>query len=355
MSAEQQDAKPEESKSSEEKKYDVLAIGNAIVDILVKTNDAFLDSLGLKKGTMSLIDDDKANKLFGLFSEQETSPSASINVMSGGGAANVVAGISSFGGKGAYIGKVSNDASGERFRAKLKERDIEYMTKSIDGGKETGRCLIIVTEDGARTMCTHLGSSQELGAEDINEDLISQSKIVLLTGFLWDCDKGKEAANKIIELADKNECMVAFSLADHLCVERHRDDFMKLVDDNVDILFANKQEINALFNREDHQASIDKMHEKYKKTGKLAILTCSADGVIIVGEEKPITVAAEEVKEIKDTTGAGSLFVSGFLYARTHGFDIEKSAKLGNLSAAECLRHLGARPVMKLKDLIAKL
>lgn len=338
-----------------EKQFDVLAIGNAMIDILIKTDDAFLDSLGLKKGSMSLIDKDKAKKLADLFVKVEKSAAASINQMSGGCAANVAAGISSFKGKASFLGKIAKDDSGKRFIDKLKERDIDVESSPMVEEGETGQCLVIVTEDGARTMCTYLGSQQEITKEEIKEDLIKKSKIIFLSAFLWDCKSGKEVGMHAIELAKKNNCKVALTLSDYLCVERHKADMIDLVDNHVDILFANKKEINALFGTDDHAESVKQMTEKYKGKDKIAALTCSADGVIVINKDAPVKVAGEKVENIKDTTGAGAIFVSGFLYAYTHGFDLEKAAKLGNLAASECLSHLGARPLIPLKDLIAKI
>jgi sugar/nucleoside kinase (ribokinase family) len=336
------------------KQLDVTVMGNAIVDVLVKTTDAFLDSLGLKKGSMNLIDDTKAQQLFKLFSEIEKSSTSSINEMSGG-AANVSAGVSSFGGKSSFIGKVSKDPSGERFASKLKEREIEYICPPATSSLGTGRSLVIVTEDGARTMCTYLGSSEEITKEDVKEELIAKSKILFLTGFLLDCKNGKEATLKAIEIARKHNCKIAFSLSDSLCVERHKSEMLDLALNQIDILFANKREISALFSTDKYEVAVKNLTEKYKGTEKIAALTCSADGVIIISKDNAINVPGIKVDNIKDTTGSGSLFVSGFLYAISHELDLEKAAKLGNLAAAEGLKHLGARPVIKLKDLIAKL
>jgi sugar/nucleoside kinase (ribokinase family) len=336
------------------KHFDVIVLGNAIVDVLIKTTDEFLESLGLKKGTMNLIDDKKAKQLFELFAAIEKYPTSSINEMSGG-AANVSAGISSFGGKSCFIGKVSKDASGERFAAKLKERDVAFITPPSVSSLSTGRSLVIVTEDGARTMCTYLGSSEDISKEDVSEDLIAQSKILFLTGFLMDCKNGKDATMAAIEFAKKNNCKIAFSLSDSLCVERHKKDFIDLVDNHIDILFANKKEINALFGVDNHEESVKKITEKFAGKDKLAALTCSADGVVIIHKDAPIKVEGVKVEEIKDSTGAGSLFVSGFLFAHASGFDLEKAGRLGNMAAAEGLKHLGARPLIKLKDLIVKL
>ncbi|MCE3232699.1 MAG: sugar kinase, ribokinase [Rickettsiaceae bacterium] len=336
------------------KQFDVIVVGNAIVDTLIKTNDAFLESLGLKKGSMNLIDDKKAKQLFDLFSSVTKSHDSIINEMSGG-TANVSAGISSFGGKSSFIGKISSDQPGDRFATKLKERGIEFSSSPSKGELSTGRSLIIVTEDGARTMCTYLGSSGEINKDDLKEDLIAQSKILFITGFLLDCKNGKETCIAAIEIARKNNCKIAFSLSDYLCVERHKKDMLELVENHTDILFANKKEINALCVTSNHEDAIKKITEKYAGKDKIAAITCSAEGVIIINKEAPIKVEAVKVADIKDTTGSGSLFVSGFLYAHTHGFDLEKSATLGNLCAAEGLKHLGARPIINLKDLIVKL
>jgi sugar/nucleoside kinase (ribokinase family) len=336
------------------KQFDVTVMGNAIVDVLVKTTDEFLSSLGLKKGSMNLIDNTKAQQLFKLFAEVEKSSTSSINEMSGG-AANVSAGISSFGGKSSFIGKVSKDVSGDNFAADLKELKIEFTCVPALGELSTGRSLVIVTEDGARTMCTYLGSSEEISEVDVDNDLIIKSKVLFLTGFLLDCKKGKEATMAAIEVARKNGCKVAFSLSDSFCVQRHKAILLELLESKIDILFGNKREICALFSTDNHEEAVKQITEKYAGTNKIAALTCSADGVIIINKDQTLKVPGVKVAEIKDTTGSGSLFVSGFLYAYSHDFDLEKAAKLGNLAAAEGLKHLGARPVMKLKDLLTQL
>jgi sugar/nucleoside kinase (ribokinase family) len=342
------------TEASQEKHFDVAVIGNAIVDTLIKTNNQFLESLGLKKGSMNLIDDKKAKQLFELFAKIEKSSESSINEMSGG-TANVSAGISSFGGKSCFMGKVSKDSSGDRFSSKLKERGIEFISSPSAGDVGTGRSLVIVTEDGARTMCTYLGSSGEINQADVKHELIAKSKILFITGFLFDCPKGKETMLTAIEMASKNNCKVAFALADYLCVERHKKDMLYLVDNHTDILFANKREINSLFGTQNHEEAIKQLSDKYKNSEKIAAITCSADGVIIASKDSPIKVEGIKVDNVKDTTGSGSLFISGFLYAHTHGFDLKKAAILGNMCAAEGLKHLGARPTMHLKDLLAKL
>ena len=234
-----------------EKSIDVLSVGNAIVDTLVKTDDAFLASLGVKKGSMLLIEEDKAKQLFSLFESVEKSADSTVNEMSGGCAANVAAGVSAFGGKAAFIGKVSKDAAGERFEEKLKGRGVEFSSTHMAEGKETGRSLIIVTQDGARTMCTYLGSAQEITESDIDEALIAKAKVIFVSGFLFDCEKGKEAAKKAIELAKKNGCKVAFTLASDSCAQRHRAEFIDIIDNHADIAFSDTAEILTLFETED--------------------------------------------------------------------------------------------------------
>ncbi|MDB2414933.1 adenosine kinase [Rickettsiales bacterium] len=338
-----------------EKLFDVLSVGNAMVDILVKTNDEFLQSLKLKKGSMNLIDEAKAKILFDLFAKVEKSSSASVNEMSGGCAANVSAGISSFGGKAAFLGLISKDECGERFLEKLRCRDVNVESSPMKDKGETGRCLIIVTEDGARTMCTYLGSLQDISPEDIKEDVIAKSKIVFISAFLLDCKSGKEVMLKVMEFAKKNDCKIAITLSDSLCVKRHKAVLMDFIDNHVDLFFGNKEEINELLSSSSHEESVNMMVKKYAGKDKIAVLTCSKDGVIIVGKDGPITVGGQEVAKVVDTTGAGSVFVSGFLYAYTHNFDLEQAAKLGNIAAAKCLSHLGARPITSLRSLLASI
>ena len=283
------------------------------------------------------------------------SADSTVNEMSGGCAANVAAGVSSFGGKAAFIGKVSQDAAGDRFTEKLKGRGVEFSSTHMAEGKETGRSLIIVTEDGARTMCTFLGSAEEISETDIDEEMVKKAKVVFVTGFLWDCQKGKDAAKKAMELGKKNNCKVAFTLASDSCVERHRAEFMDVIDNHADIVFSDKPELLALFEVDSLEEATKKMVEKYAGKESIAAITCLKDGAVVVSKDEPINVPAAEIKEIKDATGAGALFESGFLYAYTHDFDLEKSALLGNMSAVEVTKTFGARPVIQLKNLLAKI
>lgn len=354
MSAEQQPhATPKETQ------YDVLAIGNAIVDILVRADDSFLKALTLEKSSMSLLDDQKAKELFAYFAsiKQNTDSFSSIEIkeMSGGTAANAISGITSFGGKAAFIGKVSSDEYGKDFKAKLTDRGISFSTTELTGDATTGRCLVIVTQDGARTMCTYLGASAHITNDDIDEELIAHSKILFLTAYSWDSDTSKTAVLKAIELAHKHGCKVAFTLSDPSCVTRHRDQLLTLIDEHIDILFANEEEITALFATNDHAVAVQNSAEKCRGNDKIIALTCGAAGAMVISKDGTVKVPCELVDNIVDTTGAGAAFVSGFLYAKTHGFDLKQSAQLGNYAAAEVIQMFGARPATDLRKLIVKL
>lgn len=343
------------AENSAEKSIDIVAVGNAMVDILVKTNDAFLASLGVKKGSMLLIDETKAKQLFKLFEAVEKSADSTINEMSGGCASNVAAGVSSFGGKAAFIGKVSQDTTGDHFTEKLTERGVEFSSTHVAEGKETGRSLIIVTEDGARTMCTYLGSAQEISEADIDEALIAKAKIVFISGFLFDCEKGKDAANKAIEVAKKNGCKIAFTLASDSCAKRHRSEFMDIIDNHADIVFSDHAEMLEVLEVKDIEEAKKKMIEKYKEKENIIAITDVKEGATIISKNGAIDSPAVAGAQLKDATGAGASFASGFLYAYTHGFDLEKSALLGNMSTAEVIKTFGARPTVGLKNLLAKI
>lgn len=352
------EAAPQEEAKAEagETKYDVLAIGSAIVDVLIKADDTFLESIGIKKGTMTMLDEAQAEKLFPYF-EQLSNKDAleSYKEMSGGCAANTVAGVSSFGGKAAFIGKISADPFGDRFKEKLQGRGVEFNTEASKDGK-TARSLIIISEDGTRSMCTFLGTGSEVDAADINEDLVKDSKITFLTGFSWDSAKDKASAERAIELAKANNHQVAFTLADDHCVERHRDDFMKMTEE-AQIIFANEEELSALFSVGNFADAIEMAEEHFAKKDTILALLRSEAGAVVVDKDgkHEISDGKVDAEQIVDRTGAGALFAGGFLYGQTHNFDLKQSAQLGNMAAAEGMKNFGARPASELKSLLAKI
>ncbi|HWG79953.1 MAG TPA: adenosine kinase [Stellaceae bacterium] len=322
--------------------FDVVGIGNAIVDVIAQADEAFLARQGLTKGSMRLIDAAEAEALYGAMG-----PGVE---MSGGSAANTIAGLASLGGRGAYIGKRSDDALGEVFAHDIRSIGVHFQTAALHQGAPTARCLILVTPDAQRTMGTFLGASAQLGPDDVAPELIRAAQVTYLEGYLFDPPPAKAAFRKAAELAHAARRKVALTLSDPFCVERHRADFRALVEGHVDILFANESEICALYETKD----FDTAARAVRGHCEIAALTRSEKGSVVVTAKDTITVAAEKVGRLVDTTGAGDLYAAGFLYGLTHGSDLASCARLGSLCAAEIISHFGARPETSLKTLAAK-
>lgn len=332
---------------------DVLGIGNALIDILVRSDDLLLHELGITKESMAIISRKRAEELYEYFRlKRDASNIYEIKDMSGGAAANVVAGIASFGGKAAYIGKVDDDTLGERFIEKLKERGIYFDTQSCHSTVGTGRSFIIITTDGKRSMFTYLGVAGNISEDDIDPELVAKAKIVYLTGFLLDCLAAKAAIFKSIDIARSCGNKIAFSLSNFACVQRHQPEFKKLISEHVDIIFANEQEVGTLFDTSDIANSAKKMQELIADTDKIAVLTCGSKGAKVIHNNEIVHHATEPVVGIVDSTGVGSLFASGFLYGYNQGLSLEDCCKLANQAAAQGLRNLGARPLMSLDRLL---
>jgi sugar/nucleoside kinase (ribokinase family) len=325
----------------EGRRFDVIGIGNAIVDVISHSDDGFLRDNGLNKGTMTLIDAAQAEHLYGLMG-------AGIET-SGGSAANTMAGLAALGGRGAFIGKVRNDQLGGIFRHDISALGVAFDSASAAAGPPTARCLIFVTPDAQRTMQTFLGVSAELGPEDIDEEVIAAGAVTYLEGYLWDPPAAKDAFQKAAAIAHKHGNMVALSLSDPFCVDRHRVDFLDLVESHVDILFANEAEIMSLYQVDDFDSAL--LHV----TGhcQVAALTRSEKGAVIVSGEEVHVIDAVPVAKVVDTTGAGDLFAAGFLYGLTQGRDLHDCGRLGAICAAEVIAHYGARPEADLADLAA--
>jgi sugar/nucleoside kinase (ribokinase family) len=319
--------------------FDVVGIGNAIVDVLAKADDAFLKRQGLAKGTMALIDTARAEALYAEMGEGIEA--------SGGSAANTIAGLASLGGRGAYVGKLRDDELGAIFAHDLKSIGVEFKTPPLTSGPPTARCLILVTPDAQRTMNTFLGACVELGPEDIDAELISAAQVTYLEGYLFDPPRAMEAFRKAAELAHKSSRKVALSLSDPFCVGRHRADFLDLVDQHVDVLFANEREICSLYQTEHFELAA----EAVRGHCEIAVLTRSERGSSIVTAKAMLHVAPQHVARVVDSTGAGDLYAAGFLYGLTHGSDLETCGKLGSLCAGEVIGHFGARPEISLKTL----
>ncbi|MBV8087611.1 MAG: adenosine kinase [Chloroflexi bacterium] len=318
--------------------FDVLGIGNAIVDVLTQADDDFLTSRGITKGAMNLIDADQADKLYAAMGpgiEQ-----------SGGSAGNTIAGIASLGGKAAYIGKVRDDQLGNVFRHDLRSLGVTFDTPPSTSGPSTARCLILVTPDAQRTLNTFLGACVQLGPADVDEKHLAAAQITFLEGYLFDPPEAKAAFRKAAAAAHAAGNKVALTLSDSFCVERHRADFLDLIKTGVDVLFANEGEITSMFETND----FDKAIASVRPFVDIAAVTRSEKGSVIVKGDRTATVPAEKVNVI-DTTGAGDLYASGFLYGITHGKDIAEAARLGHICAGEIISHFGARPETSLKEL----
>lgn len=323
-------------------RYDVIGVGNAIVDVLSPAEESFLSDHGLDKGVMTLIDGARGTELY-----DAMGPAVEV---SGGSAANTLAGIASLGGKGAYIGKVRADVLGEVFRHDIRAIGVDYRTKPAEGaGEPTARCLIFVTPDAERTMQTCLGVSVELGPADIDVEAIKAAQITYLEGYLFDPPEAKKAFVHAAEAAHAAGRKVALSLSDAFCVDRHRAEFLHLISGHIDILFANEDEITSLFEVD----SFDRALEMTRGHCEIAALTRSAKGSVILNHDQAHEVPAAPVGKVVDTTGAGDLYAAGVLYGLTQGFELPECARIGGLAAAEVIQHYGARPEKSLAKLLA--
>ncbi len=320
--------------------YDVVGIGNAIVDVLAKVGDGFLTERNLRKGGMTLLDAATAGKIYtDIVPERE---------VSGGSAANTVAGMASLGSDCAFIGKVYDDELGQNFRRDIGAAGIDFFTPPLLEGPATGRSIVLVTPDAERSMFTYLGAATRLTAEDIDENIIKASRYVYLEGYLWDEAHAKEAVLKACELAHKYNRKIAFTLSDCNCITRHREDLLKLVTDCVDVLFANENEIKALFNTDDFMAALDMI----KPLVEIAAITRNAKGSVVVNGRVKIFVEAEKMDNVVDSTGAGDLYAAGFLYGMTKERSLGTCAMIGSIAASEIISHYGARPEVSLRGFV---
>ncbi len=319
---------------------DVLGIGNAIVDVLSHAEDSFLDSHGLTKGAMALIDPDQVKMLYDAMGSGVE--------ISGGSAANTIAGLASFGGRGAFIGKVRDDQLGEVFAHDIRALGVRFDTRPTSDGASTARCLILVTPDAQRTLNTFLGACVELRPEDIDADLVEASAVTYLEGYLWDPPRAKNAFRKAIEIAHNAGRKVALTLSDSFCVDRYRDEFCALVAGGADIVFANETELLSLYGVD----TFDEGLRAIRENCEVAVLTRSEKGSVIVDHEEVHVIDATPVEHVVDTTGAGDLFAAGFLYGYTRGDGLAECGRLGSLAAAEIISHFGARPDVALSTLV---
>ena len=322
---------------------DVVAIGNAIVDVLAAASVDDLTALGLTKGAMTLIDTDRAHDLY-----DRMGPALE---MSGGAAANTAAGVASLGGRAAFMGRVAGDQLGEVFRHDIRAAGVVYETAESHDGLPTGRCLIFITPDADRTMNTYLGAANELMPDDIDTALVSRGRITYLEGYLWDPPHAKEAFRTAISAARDAGQQVAFSLSDVFCVEHHRTEFTELLTEGVDLVFGNTNEAKSLFLTDDLDDALGRLAE----ICPVVAITRGAEGSSVVVEGERVEVGSMVLDEVVDTTGAGDLYAAGFLWGWCRGRDPHTCGRLGALAAAEVISHPGARPERSLAELAAEL
>ncbi|MEZ5203624.1 MAG: adenosine kinase [Acidimicrobiales bacterium] len=323
--------------------FDVLGIGNALVDVLSTEEEAFVERMSLVKGSMTLIDTDRAEELYAAMGDKTE--------MSGGSAANTLSGVASFGGRAAYIGRVKDDGLGKAFGHDLNSLGVHFSADLATDGDPTGRCMIVVTPDGERTMNTYLGASATLCADHLDLDLIGSAKVTFLEGYLFDRDDAKHAFRTAASAAHEAGRKVSLTLSDSFCVDRHRDDFLALVEHGVDILFANEEEITMLYGVD----TFDEGVEAVRGQCELAAVTRGEKGSVIVTADERIEIPAHPVPKLVDTTGAGDLYAAGFLFGWSQGRSLPECGRLGSIAASAVIGHIGPRPGMSLAQTVSLL
>jgi sugar/nucleoside kinase (ribokinase family) len=320
--------------------YDVVGIGNAIVDVLAKVGDRFLTERELPKSCMTLLNAQDAGKIYADIIPEREVP--------GGSAANTVAGLASLGGAPAFIGKVHDDVLGQEFTRDIGAAGVDYFTTPLNEGPMTGRSIVLVTPDAMRSMFTYLGANTHLSADDIDENIIKASRITYLEGYVLDYENGMEIARKAAEIAHRYNRKIAFSLSDINCVNSKAEQIAEFIKNDVDIVFANDAELCALFKGEDFYKCLDLI----KPMVEIAAITRGAKGSVVVNGRTKTFVEAEVVENVVDTTGAGDLYAAGFLYGMTQGRSLGTCAIIGSIAAAEIITHYGARPEVSLRGLV---
>lgn len=318
---------------------DVVGVGNAIVDVITQADEGFVADQGLVKGSMTLIDDDRAHELY-----EQMGPGIEA---SGGSAANTMAGIASFGGSASYIGKVSGDTLGDVFAHDMRATGVNFDVGAASEGPATARCLILVTPDAERTMSTYLGVSSLLEPDDVEPDTVSSGRLLFCEGYLWDVESAKQAIRRAMDIARDAGRRSALTLSDTFCVERHHDEFRDLVNDKVDVLFANEAELASLYGTSSLDAGVAAVASEVE----LACVTLGAKGSLIVRGSDVVEVAPIEVASVVDTTGAGDQYAAGVLFGLAQGFDLSECGRLGSVAAAEVISHVGPRPLQSLQAL----
>ncbi len=312
--------------------YKLVGIGNAVVDVITQNDDAFLDQMGIEKGIMQLIDQERGEVLYAAMDDRVQTP--------GGAVANTIAGVGALGLSTAFIGRVNDDALGRFYAETMEKEGTTFVNAPVKGGElPTSRCMIFVTPDGERSLNTYLGISSEVGPEDVPEDTASNAEIVFLEGYLFDKDKGKEAFRTASRLARAAGGKAGIAISDPFCVDRHRADFLDMIENELDYVIGNEHEIKSLFETDDLEAAMAKTAAMIP----LMVCTRSGDGVTIMAEGQRFDVPVEMVTPV-DATGAGDQFAAGFLYGLATGRPLDVCAKMGNLCAGEVISHIGPRP-----------
>lgn len=320
--------------------FDVVGIGNALVDVISHAGDDFIDRHDLVKGSMTLVEQDRALGIYRALGHAVQ--------MSGGSAANTMTGVASFGGRAAYIGKVSEDDLGQVFGHDLRAVGVQFRPGAYVDHLATGRCIIVVTPDAERTMNTYLGSSSLLCPDDIDEDVVAGGSVLYMEGYLYDRDEAKEAFRLAAQVAHANGRKVSLTLSDSFCVDRHRGDFRSLITDEVDILFGNELELLSLY----EVTSFDEAVARLRDDCHLGVITTGPKGCLVITHDDVLAVPALDVDQVLDTTGAGDMFAAGFLYGYTQGQSLDVCAHYGNIAAAEVISHVGPRPLVELRTLL---
>ncbi len=335
-------AKVDMAASESKVDIDVVGFGNALVDVLSYQEDAFIEEIGATKGAMNLVDAARSAELYELVGERVT--------VSGGSAANTVIGVSSLGGTSGYVGRVADDELGDIFSSDMQRLGIVHATPRAPANDPTGRCIIFITPDGERTLNTFLGASNGLCSSDVDLDLVARAKLLFLEGYLWDPPEAK-AAMRYAASGVGPEGRVALTLSDQFCVERHRASFLDLIDDHVDVLFANNHEVMSLFDVDD----LDRAIEMAQAFVGLTVVTMGGEGSVLITPEGLTRIAADPVARVVDKTGAGDLYAGGVLYGLARGYDLQRCGRLGSLAAEEVIGHVGPRPETSLRDLAGSL
>ena len=321
-------------------KLDVVGIGNAMVDAIIPSNQSEIEKHDINRDSMNLIDESLKNNLH---------ESYSIKEMAGGGSlGNSMFGITSFGGNGSFIGKIKNDEIGVYLQKDMMREGLKFPLGFTSPDISTGCCTIFVEEDGTRTMCTFLGAGTLIGPEDIKENDIKNHKIAYLEGYLWDNENAKKAMKKMVDICKADDQKIAFTLSDLFCVDRHRDSFQELINNDVDILFANEDEIKSMAQTSSFEESL----EYAKSLNITAAITKGSSGSVVVSNGSVTEITAQKIDKVVDTTGAGDLFAAGFLYGYSKNKNMEECGDYASIAAAEVISHYGARPLEKLSSLI---